>query len=137
VHGSFRQLITGVAGLPDDAVVGGMGDDLPDDPVAGLVGVNDLLSIDVEDAGIAQVHPDPVDPFGWRIADPGRVSTARNVLDLPGSTWEKGYDRRPAVRVRSRTRVHSLAPFTFTAGPRDWHISISPHQFGDASRVAR
>ena len=37
-------------------MVGGMGDDLPDDPVAGLVGVNDLISIDVEDAGIAQVH---------------------------------------------------------------------------------
>ena len=42
--GSFRQLITRVAGLPNDAVVGGMGDDLPDDPVAGLVGVNDAAS---------------------------------------------------------------------------------------------
>jgi hypothetical protein len=30
---SSRQLIPGVAGLPDDAVVGGTGDDLPDDPV--------------------------------------------------------------------------------------------------------
>ena len=42
MHGSLRQLITGGAGLPDDAVVGGMGDDLPDDPVTGLVGVNDV-----------------------------------------------------------------------------------------------
>ena len=43
--GSLRQPISGVAGLPDDAVVGGMGDDLPDDPVAGLVGVNDVASM--------------------------------------------------------------------------------------------
>lgn len=42
--GSFRQLVTGVAGHRDDAVVGGMGDDLPDEPVAGLVGVNDGAS---------------------------------------------------------------------------------------------
>ena len=39
-----------------------MGDDLPDDPVAGLVGVNDAVSIEVKDVGIAQVHLDAVDP---------------------------------------------------------------------------
>ena len=42
--GSFRQLITRVAGLPNDAVVGGMGDDLPDDPVAGPVAANYIAS---------------------------------------------------------------------------------------------
>ena len=61
-HGSFRQLITRVAGLPDDAVVGGMGDDLPDDPVAGLVGVNEVPSIghrDPKRRGVAQSRAEP------------------------------------------------------------------------------
>ena len=44
MHGSFRQLITGVPGPPDDAVVGGMVDDLPDDPVTGLVCIDDVAS---------------------------------------------------------------------------------------------
>lgn len=44
-------------------MVGGMSHAVPDNPVAGLVGVNDVPSIDIEDAGIAQVHPDPVDPL--------------------------------------------------------------------------
>ena len=37
-------------------MVGGIGDDLPDDPVAGLVGIDDAASIDFKDEAIVQVH---------------------------------------------------------------------------------